>query len=104
MENIKIKTPIFFECHCKSVEHFLKFSVDYDDERPDTSFFCVETYINDYNSFLKRIFIAVKYIFGFRMKNGDFDGFIFKDQDLENLEGLIKQFKKLKRKSNAKIN
>lgn len=100
----KIKTPIFFECHCRSREHFLKFNIDYDEDRPDTSFICVETYIKNYNSFLKRIFVAIKYVFGFNGKDGDFDGFIFKDEDIENLESLIKQFKKLKRKRNAKIN
>ncbi len=99
-----IKTPIYFECDCRSPEHTLKFSIDYDPDFPNTSLLCVETYINQYRNFCRRFVVAIAYFFGYKSRCSDFDTFIFKDQDIEELQSLLKEFKKLKRKKNAKIN
>lgn len=97
-----MKTPNFFECDCRSIEHFLKFSIDYDPGMSDTTFIYVETYLRQYNNIFKRIYRAIRYIMGYKNKGSDFDTFIFKDQDIEELESLLKQFKKLKGKKKCK--
>jgi hypothetical protein len=48
-----------------------------------------EIYLCQYRNFLKRIWIAIKYILGYKCKWGHFDCFVFKNEDVSKLQTLL---------------
>lgn len=78
-----------FICDCENVEHQLIFSYFPDD---DILYMTVHL-VPEYNIF-KRIWNAIKYVFGHRSQYGDFDEFIFKKQDANKLQCITDFLKK----------
>lgn len=73
----------YFECECYSDEHALKFTFDPDDGELYLSVFLQK------RPFFKRLWAAIKYVFGYKSKYGDFEsGTVFKPEDLEKLANL----------------
>jgi hypothetical protein len=64
--------------------HTLKFKCDADDNQMYTS-----VYLNHYQNIFKRIWIAMKYVFGYRSKYGHWDCFIMQPKDAERLRSLL---------------
>jgi len=81
----------YMECRCMSPEHLLKFHLDLEDGD-----LCVDFHLANYLPWYKRIWVGVKYAFGYKSKYGDFDEFIFKDEDIDNLMKLLIHQKKTK--------
>jgi hypothetical protein len=81
----------FFECSCYSDEHTLKFILDDDVKYPClyTSIFLSEP------SLLKRIWLSIKYIFGYKCKYGHFDCFLLREKDADRLIDLLNNYKAL---------
>lgn len=80
-----------FICVCNNTEHQLIFS--YDTEWDDVF---VSTYLKPESSIYKRICTAIKYIFGYKSKYGDFDEFIFKKSDVDKLQKVVDYLKQSK--------
>ena len=81
-----------FDCECHTPEHSIRFTYDPDDGDLYMSVFLWKW------SFWKRVWIAVKYIFGYTSRYGDFDsGPSFEKNDLSRLITLLKRSKKRKR-------
>jgi len=76
----------FFECQCTSSEHTLKFIYDEEDKELYTSI-----YLCQYRNIFKRIGIAVKYIFGYKCRYGEWDCFLFKNEDIKELQKLLEK-------------
>jgi len=76
----------FFECACFSSEHTLKFIYDEKDKELYTSI-----YLCQYRNIIRRIWVAVKYVFNYKSKFGDFDCFLFKKEDIEELQKLLRR-------------
>lgn len=74
----------YYECACFSPEHTLRFVFDPEDKEIYT-----EVYLNHYQNFFKRIWIAIKYVFGYQCKYGHFDCFIMRSDDAQRLIGLL---------------
>jgi hypothetical protein len=87
----KIEDRNFFICECHSLEHQYIFRYDSEDK-----FIYCEPHLNNYLPFYKRIVLAIKYIFGFKTSYGSWDEFIFKNEDLDRLENIIKYAKEQK--------
>ena len=68
-------------CECKSLEHQLVFTKDEDN---------VYRYVHlvPESSIFKRIWYAIKYIFGYRCQYGHFDEFIFNKDDCSKLKEI----------------
>jgi len=79
----------FFECQCFTDEHTLRFTF-WDDEKVPELYSSV--YLCQYHRFFHRIWIALKYIFGYRCKYGHFDSFLMKAEDIDRMIGLLKKF------------
>jgi hypothetical protein len=77
-------TTEFFECACFSDEHTLKFSYD-----PDENELYTSVYLNQYRSVWKRIWVAVRYVCGYRTKYGHWDCFILRPEDAIRLRSLV---------------
>lgn len=79
----------FFECQCSSDEHILKFIYDEEDKELYTTI-----YLSQYRNIFKRIWVAVRYIFGYKCKFGMWDCFLFKNEDIKELSELLKKIKR----------
>lgn len=73
-----------FVCSCNSVEHQLVMSYFMDDKEVYCS-----VHLKPESNVLKRIWKAVKYVFGHRSVYGDFDEFIFKPEDADSLQQIV---------------
>ena len=82
-----------FICACNSVEHQLIMSYFADEE--DREVYC-SMHLKPERNIFKRIWKAIKYIFGHRSIYGDFDEFIFKQEDADRLQQIADYLKTCK--------
>lgn len=81
----------YFECVCFSPEHRIVMTLD-----PTDGELFFETHLRTW-SFWKRVFIAIKYIFGYKSKFGDFDNLsIVREEDLNRMCNLIIESKRIR--------
>lgn len=79
----------FFICQCNSPEHQLIFTYFSDEIGGDVY---VLVHLKP-DSLWERIKNAIKYIFGYKSKYGDFDEFIFKKEDANKLQAVVDYLK-----------
>lgn len=84
MEESNKSVNELFICQCYNVEHQLIFSYFPDDKEV----YVTVHLIPEYNIF-KRIWMAIKYIFGYKSMYGHFDEFIFKKSDANRLQKVV---------------
>jgi hypothetical protein len=84
MENIEPLETQFFDCACHSPEHTLRFIWDDEDNEIYT-----EVYLCHYFNFFKRLWVALKYVFGYKCKYGHWDCFILNNKDAQRLKDLL---------------
>jgi hypothetical protein len=73
-----------FDCICGSPEHTLSLSLwDWGTDSPPD--LCAHVYLHQYHNVFKRIWMALKYIFGCRVRYGFFDEMIFRNEDIPKL-------------------
>lgn len=81
-----------FVCECNTLDHNFIFSdipdinESYEDSGP-----YLHVHLNPKYSFFERIKLALKYIFGFRSRFGDYDEIILKPDDLIKLRNLLNE-------------
>ncbi len=81
----------YMECACMSPEHLIKFYVDVEDGDV-----CLDVHLANWIPWYKRIWRAVKYVFGYKSKYGDFDSVILKDEDVLKIIELLNYQRKIK--------
>lgn len=79
-----------FICQCCNTEHQLIFSYFENDDDKEVY---VSVHLNPEYNIWKRMWIAIKYIFGYRSCYGHFDEFIFKKSDAERLQKVVNYLK-----------
>ena len=79
-----------FICACNSVEHQL--IISYSTDEKDGYVYC-SVHLKPERNIFKRIWKAIKYIFGHRSIYGDFDEFIFKSEDAGRLQQVVNYLK-----------
>lgn len=77
----------FFECECMSDEHVFKFVYD-----PTENELYLSVHIRDWQPWWKRVWIAVKYVFGYKSKYGEWDTVIFQPRDAIRLRNILNTF------------
>lgn len=78
----------FFECACGGDEHTIRFMLD-DDGRVYSTVF-----LNNYRSFWKRIWVATRYVFGYKCKYGHWDCWIMRYEDISRLRQMLDKMEK----------
>lgn len=79
----------FFECDCHDLEHLIKFELWIDKNDADLY---LSVFLNQHRNFFKRIWIAIKYIFGYKCRYGHWDNWSLAIEDAERLKNLIEKF------------
>ena len=77
----------YFECQCYSDEHTLKFTLDDEDE----PYLVTSIFLNQYRSIFKRVWVAIKYIFGYTCKYGHWDCWELRPEDSKRLMALLEE-------------
>lgn len=87
-----MEKPEYFECQCSSLEHTLRFWFD-DDE----SFPCVYASVFlDEAPWHRRLWMGLKYIFGYKSRYGHFGEFMLRPEDADRLIAVLEKLKKAK--------
>ena len=79
-----------FQCVCHSPEHNLQ--IEYDND-VDTIMFTV--HLNQYRNIFKRIWVAIKYIFGYGCRYGQWDVFELQRQDITKFKEILEILEKI---------
>jgi len=74
------------DCDCGCADHIIRFI--YDDEDGDL---WLEVQLTKTHGFFKRIWLAIKYIFGYNCRYGHWDCTLIKPEDKQALIDLIKE-------------
>ena len=71
----------FIKCECGSLEHLVYFQSYNEVDWPEL---IVSIHLANYNNFLRRLWVGLKYAFGYRCKYGDWDEILlWKDKIVE---------------------
>jgi len=84
-----MKNSEHFECRCGSPEHLLTFRLWEDKYGMDLYAYVL---LNP-EPFYKRIWLGIKYIFGYTSRYGHFDEFILDPTDRDRLIDLLNKYK-----------
>jgi len=79
----------YFDCRCWSNEHTLRFSIDVD-EVDQTLFTSI--FLNDWQRWYKRVWQALKYVFGFKCSYGHWDCWSLDQHDVKKLRDMLDDF------------
>lgn len=81
----------YFECQCFSTEHVLRFIFAVDEKAGDPEVY-TEVFLNPWEPWYKRVWKAVKYIFGYKCRYGHWDCTNLKPKDVVRLRKLCQEF------------
>lgn len=83
----------YMTCECLSNEHTLRY-VFCKSEKPgdDPSEIYTEVYLNDWRPWYKRVWVGIKYIFGYKCRYGHWDTFIMQREEATKLRKLLQEF------------
>jgi len=78
----------FFECGCGADEHTLRFIYD-----KECNELYVSIFLNHWQRWYKRWWVAVKYTLGYKCKYGHWDTWMLKEKDVDKMQEMLNQFK-----------
>jgi hypothetical protein len=81
----------YIQCECRDANHTIAFVID-SDEAP--TLFYVETQLNPYHTVWKRIWLAIKYVFGYNSEYGHWDTAMIAPKDVDRIEALLTEYRK----------
>ena len=90
MEESNQSVNELFICQCCNTEHQLIFQYFPNDEDKEVY---VSVHLTPEYNIWKRIWMAIKYIFGYKCMYGHFDEFIFKKSDADKLQKIVDYLK-----------
>ncbi len=76
----------YFECDCGAVEHTLRFVINKEDGEIYT-----EIYLNQHRSWYKRVWVAIKYVFGYTSRYGHWDCWTLHGKDVARLKRMCER-------------
>ena len=85
---LKPFTKNYIECMCHSTEHVFKIMTDNHYTKKDYPEMTVEVQLNQYRNIFKRIWVAIKYVFGYQCKYGHWDCTMLAPDEVERLKDI----------------
>ena len=83
----------YFGCECGSDEHLMVFRYWAEDGDDDKELY-LNVHLANYENFFQRLWVAVRFLFGYRSKFGEFDEVVIRKDDINRLFNLINTVKK----------
>jgi len=81
---------LFLECMCYSDEHVLRWDLITDPEWPGLY---ASVFLNQYRNVFKRVWVAVKYVLGYKCKYGHWDCFEMNPKDIGRMKALLDAYR-----------
>ncbi len=81
--------PTFLQCECYSDEHTIKFDLSDDPDFPELY---ASVFLIPIRNIFKRVWRAIKYVFGYRCMYGYWDCFLMRPQDIGRMKALLDKF------------
>lgn len=78
-------------CICENDEHQLIFRYFINSAEDNETLYCT-FHLKPESNFFKRMLIAIKYIFGYRSKYGEFDEVLLDSDKVEELKNILSSF------------
>ena len=78
----------YVECECSDANHILRITYDLDFKEVLT-----EVQLNPYHNFFQRVWLSVKYMFGYSNKFGHWDCAVWQSNKVDELIDLLVKFK-----------
>ncbi len=103
MKNLNLPTKEIIVCECFSTEHQVAITYIQADNKDEADEMCFEVHLTPGKGFFKRIIGAIKYVFGYRSRYGDWDEFIFNPKDCEKLILYLQELKNSNRDRTDKL-
>lgn len=83
--------PEYFECQCHSPEHTLRFWLD-----DDPGFPCLYASVFlDSCPWHRRLWLGLKYVFGYKCRYGHFDEFMLRADDCDRMIAMLNRLKEI---------
>lgn len=73
----------YLECRCSTPEHTVRFAKDEDS--------MYITFFLSFGPWYERLFVATKYLFGYKCRYGHFDEIVLGRKEVENLVRILKE-------------
>jgi hypothetical protein len=80
----------YLPCECASSEHAIVFVLDKENKE-----LWLEIHLNTYLPWWKRVWSAIKYIFGYKSEYGHFDCWMMRPDDANKIIELMKEISKI---------
>lgn len=87
MKKVKDSKTYYFQCQCASQEHTI--GITFDIKEKEMTF---EVQLAKYHGFFGRVFLAIKYIFGYECKYGHWDVTIMNEEKFIELYNIMNRF------------
>ncbi len=87
MKKVKDLKTYYFQCACSSQDHTV--GITFDIEEKEMSF---EVQLHQWKPFYKRLWSAVKYLFGYECKYGHWDTSVMNEEKFLELYNLMTRF------------
>lgn len=82
----------YLTCDCSSDEHTMRFTFAAGETSQDSSEVYTSVFLNQYRSVWRRIWVAVRYVMGYKSKYGHWDCFSFNVEEAIRLRKLLQEF------------
>lgn len=76
-----------FICECHNLEHQVSFWYDEDDDS-----LYVEPHLVTHRNFFKRLYVGIKYTFGYKSRYGEFDEIVLSPESQKELMKYLKKY------------
>lgn len=83
---------IILKCECRFTEHQIHFSYMLDNELDQNEFIAIQPYLTTLRNPFKRVWYAIKYVFGYKSRFGAFDEVLAYKDDVEKLVEFLKGY------------
>ena len=91
-EEIQVEA-LYIDCECSSMEHTMRFMY-WKEKDPSDDRVYVTIHLAPEKSFWKRLVNAIKYMFGYRSRYGDFDEVIIEPTKAKQIVTLLSKLNK----------
>jgi len=85
----------YFDCQCGSAEHTLRFSLETWEDEDVSGEICVQVHLRQHYKWYQRIYMAIRYIFGYQSKYGMYDCTLLQQEEYARLRELLDRSEKL---------
>lgn len=83
----------YYDCSCYSADHTIRYTYVPELDPSDSTLY-VDVQLNQWRNWFKRVWVAIKYVFGYKCKYGHWDCALITKEDAKRLIKLLEKYAK----------